>query len=442
MSKPGAAVATAVASLIAALLLLGLTASAAKAETQFEPIAEVSEGVYLASPSEDAASETAQPKTKTRAPRPEGRIVGGTDTTIEQWPWQTAIAWRQAVAPGQDGFQRQFCGGSLVAPTIVVTAAHCIYDNPGPGFGADTFYSVFTGRTVLSSSAGQEIEFENYYVFTDGGGNPLYDPNTNAWDVVFVELAASSVSPTIQIAGADEAAVWAAGRTAYATGWGATSEGGPSPDGLRAVEIGMLADSTCASAYGGGYDASVMACAGVLAGGRDTCQGDSGGPLVVPIAGGGFRLVGDTSFGTGCARPNVPGVYGRLAADPIRTALQNGVQTIAGVNIVGSGAQPPAPPGPPTPPTPTNTPLTADKSLELSWAYSLQECERDRKCKRYWAGACKSPAAGSFLCKIKNYDKTRKGRKFTCSRKILWTGTGEAPSVQPQGKWKCRWRWR
>jgi hypothetical protein len=111
---------------------------------------------------------------------------------------------------------------------------------------------------------------------------------------------------------------------------------------MRAALIAMIGDSTCGQGkvYGAGFFPSVQVCAGRLAGGVDTCQGDSGGPLVVPTLASGFRLVGDTSFGLGCARPFKPGVYGRLASDPLRTMVQNAAIALGGGDIVGTGAEP------------------------------------------------------------------------------------------------------
>jgi hypothetical protein len=102
----------------------------------------------------------------------------------------------------------------------------------------------------------------------------------------------------------------------------------------------MISDSSCDDYYGPILHPDVMVCAGRRAGGVDACSGDSGGPLVVPIAGGDFRLVGDTSFAEGCARPGVPGVYGRLASDPIRGALANGIEAVAGDEVLGRNATP------------------------------------------------------------------------------------------------------
>jgi hypothetical protein len=372
----------------AAVLACLLFAASARAE---EPkvVGKVAPGVYLGKVSADANGDSepspqSGPGSVVEAKRDAGssKIVGGAPTTISEWPWQTAILFDESIVPG-DGFDRQFCGGSLVAPSIVISAAHCFFDVNDDGAGEDTdhdfddiFFDVVTGRTTLSSTAGQEIGVSNYFVFTDGGGTPLYDPDIDdQFDAVFIQLASNSASQTIKIAGPNEGAVWSPGRTAFATGWGSLSSGGAFPDDPREVQISMISDSTCASGpvYGasGLFFPQTMVCAGVLAGGKDTCQGDSGGPLVVPIAGGGFRLVGDTSFGIGCAQPNKPGVYGRIAANPMRDALANGIQTIVGVNVLGSGAQPPAPPGggstPPPPPPPAGVSqacLDAEAALE------------------------------------------------------------------------------
>ena len=61
-----------------------------------------------------------------------------------------------------------------------------------------------------------------------------------------------------------------------------------------------------------------MVCAGFPQGGVDTCQGDSGGPMFGKTSTGALRVVGTTSFGEGCARPDRPGVYARVADDTLR----------------------------------------------------------------------------------------------------------------------------
>jgi hypothetical protein len=367
------------ASVALTALLVTLPVGSALAAEQYERGPKVATGVFLTT-----APEPKTEPSRRRSPRPakarrsverqatpasEQRIVGGNTTTIEEWPWQAAITADREFYLGS-GFDRQFCGGSLVAPTIVVSAAHCFYDvlEGGHDFDPADLFAAITGRTQLSSSTGQEIEVRNLYFFVDGSGKPLYKPNTNEWDVIFAELASpspSSNSAPIQIAGASEAAAWApADENAWATGWGTTSSGGSRSDTLREVNIDRIADSICGSSstYGSDFDPETMVCAGEMLGGQDTCQGDSGGPLVTPIGGGTFRLIGDTSWGFGCALPNRPGVYGRVAEDPMCSALQGGIQTVAGMNVVGPGgclggvAPPPPPPGDPAQPPDGTTP--------------------------------------------------------------------------------------
>ncbi len=149
----------------------------------------------------------------------------------------------------------------------------------------------------------------------------------------------------MKIAGADEESSWAPGETALISGWGNTSATTNSyPDDLRAAQTQIVADRTCINQYAAGgliINPQTMVCAGLPAGGVDTCQGDSGGPLVVSAPGGkAMRLVGDTLFGIDCARAEFPGVYGRVADDPIRSALQAGIEQTAGVDVVGDSFDP------------------------------------------------------------------------------------------------------
>ena len=332
----------------AATCTLGLAAAASAAPDRVK----VGPDLYLQSAAAATEGDRAAERGSSPAPaRPEGRIVGGFPTTIADYPWQVAIAYNDALFAG-DGFQRQFCGGTLVAPRVVITAAHCVFDNPDPGTGFNVppnTFETFTGRTTLSTAEGQVIEWSDFRFFTDGAGNPLFNPVTFDFDVVFVTLASASTSAPVKVAGADELATWAAGRPARISGWGDQASGaGAFADQLRAAQVQIIGDDFCSgpSSYGPLFHPQTMLCAGVPAGGIDTCQGDSGGPIVVPVSDpstrtGTFRLVGDTSWGIGCAQAQFPGIYGRIAGGTtMGNALQTGIQQVTGENVYGSGATP------------------------------------------------------------------------------------------------------
>lgn len=366
-----------------------------------------------------------------RVPERERRVVGGSATSIESWPWQAGLT-RSPTRYGGDAYQRQICGGSVVAPTIVITAAHCVYDSEAGGFVDPHDFGVVTGRTFLSSDEGQEIAVANFFVPVDAGGVPLYDEEASRWDVALLKLASSSDATPIAIAGPEESGLWEAGRTAFVTGWGQLGSTGGYPNGLQAAQVPIVADSACDSpgSWRGLFDLATMVCAGHLAGGADTCGGDSGGPLVVPAADGSFRLVGNTSFGgQECGAPGVVGVYGRLADDPMRTVLRNMVLALSGRDIVGAGAQPPESVG-----------VSAELALSLSEAYAQKQCRRWNICRRSWAGSC-APAAGGYACEVRNLAVDRRGRKSHCRRTIQWSGIGGAVSRQALGRWRCQPGW-
>ncbi len=246
------------------------------------------------------------------------RIVGGHTTSVSAYPWQAALVYDSRF--GLNDFQGQFCGGSLITPRIVQTAAHCVHDHDpdGPTSSAkDTNdLDVVLGKSTLTSPGGERRDVQAIYE----SDAPAYDPLTLENDFAWIVLTAASAQTPIKVAGAGETALWDPGRLTETSGWGTTSEGGISSNTLQAVTVPIIADSVCGlpSIYGSDFDAASMVCAGLLGGGVDSCQGDSGGPLQAPAANTGadppYRLVGAVSWGVGCARSNAPGVYTRLAA--------------------------------------------------------------------------------------------------------------------------------
>ena len=296
-----------------------------------------------------------------RAQFADPRVVGGSTTTIDQYPWQAAVVYDPATVSGNP-FQRQLCGSSLITPYIVLTAAHCVYDtDPQNTSSLDPDdVNIVLGQTTLST-APPASEFDVRGVSYQAGYDPSYGPGQGvpSNDVGYLVLQSPYNAATpIDIAGSDEGALWDSGSPEEITGWGATAASGPGSGGsdtLRVATVPIVADSSCAADYGAYFNSSTMVCAGYPQGGIDTCFGDSGGPMQAPLQGGGYRLVGITSWGSGCAQPNAPGVYTRVAGDGLRSAVASKVfelETTFGLpheNIVGT--PPPATTTTPEPPT-------------------------------------------------------------------------------------------
>jgi hypothetical protein len=338
------------------------------------------------------------------------RIVGGLPVPISQVPWQVAIALSPDVLAGSPA-QRQICGGSLVAPTLVITAAHCVYDR---GFTPASDYTVISGRTDLdNTSEGAESAVADYVHFN-------YRPQTNAWDVVMFQLATPAVGNPIQIAGPDEASIWKPGRSLLASGWGAISENGPAAASLQATDLTAYG-TTC---FGLRVDDPATSfCAGSALGDRDTCYGDSGGPIAAPMIEGGYRLIGDTSYGFGKCGSLDPGAYGKLASEPMRSALADAAMSLAGANIVGSGGHAP-------------TTLSETQARENAWIWLDKDCAKYRPCRFFEASECRASGA-NWLCPVTEQARDNRGR-FTCSRTVKVSASTGKIARKGIGRWKCR----
>jgi V8-like Glu-specific endopeptidase len=232
-------------------------------------------------------------------PTPPDGVIGGTATALGEFPMVVGIL----SANESNNFQAQFCGGSLISTTRVLTAAHCV-----SGRSANSI-DVLIGTNHLGGS-GTRINAQRIHV------HPRWNSGTYDNDLAAIDLdnpvSGASVAPVQPVRPA-ESSIWAAGRSVTTVGWGTTGSGYPL--GQRKLTVPVVSGTFCGSgrSYGSSFHSSTMLCAGAVFGGYDSCQGDSGGPLLARN-GTQWRLVGIVSWGNGCAVPLFPGVYTRLAS--------------------------------------------------------------------------------------------------------------------------------
>ncbi|MER6298001.1 serine protease [Kitasatospora sp. NPDC001539] len=225
---------------------------------------------------------------------PRARIIGGSEVADDAYPFMAALLLQN---PAANDYRNQFCGGSLIAPDWVLTAAHCVWGWEHEGF------DVVVGRTQLSDTGkGQFRHVEDVRI------HPLYDPERGDYDVAAVQLeeAVYGITPVrLPTRGTD--AGLRPGQAATVLGWGLTDDVlFHKPDRLHRVEVPLLAHEECSIA--GGFDPATMVCAGRE--GRDACQGDSGGPLLRTVPGREvFYQIGVVHGGYGCGAQGGPGLY-------------------------------------------------------------------------------------------------------------------------------------
>jgi secreted trypsin-like serine protease len=222
------------------------------------------------------------------------RIIGGTKADIGKYPWMTALIYS-----GENAYDGQFCGGALIAPQWVVTAAHCIEDLSVGDL------EVLIGQNQLTGSDGERIVVDRILPF------PGYDSANDFGDIALLHLIEPSTQEPIGIVYRTDLSLFMPFEAATIIGWGNISSFGYNyPDDLIEAEVMMLPFWFGRFVYGDDFIPPAMLVAGYPRGGIDSCDGDSGGPLVVYNKNkNDWLLVGITSWGTGCAMPRAPGVY-------------------------------------------------------------------------------------------------------------------------------------
>jgi len=258
----------------------------------------------------------------TAAPTP--RIVNGAPADPAAFPFVAALLDADSYRK-QGVYQAQFCGASLTAPSVLVTAAHCVVDQK-TGERLDPTEILVSFGPTLKNATPRVIGITEITV------HPNYRLRTADNDIAVVTLAQPvtdiPVIPVVSLAKLEDYTT--AGTKATIVGWGNTaSSGNVFPDALRSGQVEIFPSMSCGNGKSYVVDgvrfrgyrsseasaANMICAAGVTADAEviDACQGDSGGPL---LAGTGAerRLVGVVSWGERCAS-YFPGVYTRVSSE-------------------------------------------------------------------------------------------------------------------------------
>ncbi|XP_068103319.1 serine protease 33-like [Hyperolius riggenbachi] len=233
------------------------------------------------------------------------RIVGGTDAVDGAWPWQIVLYYNG----------RFLCGGSLIAPQWIMSAAHCFQGR------STAYYRVYLGLYQLDVASPHTVTRTLIHSIV----NSQYTSTGEVGDIALAQLS-SPVNYTdyiMPICLPSSSVTFPSGLDCWVTGWGTTSSGGSLPVNgtLQEVMTPLIDSTTCDSMYhiNSSESASTVIvqsdtiCSGYTDGGKDSCQGDSGGPLVCKV-GGVWYEAGIVSWGEGCAEAYRPGVYTLVTA--------------------------------------------------------------------------------------------------------------------------------
>ncbi|XP_032522479.2 protein masquerade isoform X2 [Danaus plexippus] len=233
-----------------------------------------------------------------------GRVMGGEDGSRGEWCWQVALI---------NSLNQYLCGAALVGTQWVLTAAHCVTNIVRSG---DAIY-VRVGDHDLTRKYGspgaQTLRVATTYIHHNHNSQTLDN------DIALLKLhgKAELKEGVCLVCLPARGVSHAAGKRCTVTGYGYMGETGPIPLRVREAELPIVNDAECIRKVNAVTEKIfILPASSFCAGGEegnDACQGDGGGPLVCQDDGF-YELVGLVSWGFGCGRRDVPGVYVKVSS--------------------------------------------------------------------------------------------------------------------------------
>ena len=227
----------------------------------------------------------------TPSPPVAAAIIGGEEAEPGEFPFQVALVTAAS--------RFQFCGGTFISASWVMTAAHCVDGGTDP----DNI-KVLAGAHDKTQD-GELLDVERIFIHPAYGVGEGF-PN----DIALLELDGEYMYPRVELLTPDRIEMSAPGTMATMIGWGLTSEGGPSSAVLKKLDAEIISNAECQTHLNDNI-LDVTICAGKLGSSESTCNGDSGGPLMVPYRQRWIQ-VGIVSFGSNiCYQPTA---FARVSA--------------------------------------------------------------------------------------------------------------------------------